>query len=134
MGSQIVREDQWGEVIDRPDADLIEIRWFDTTSGLDRETFNAWLAEFAAAVEESGRSGILTDATSFHMAMEHMDGEWRDSNIIPRYNAAGVRKFAFLMPSGMPAIGAPPAVEGPAEYPTAYFATRAEALAWLATP
>ena len=60
-----------------------------------------------------------------------MDGDWRDANIIPRYNAAGVKKFAFLMPAGMPAIGAPPAPEGPGEFPTAYFGTRAEARAWL---
>jgi hypothetical protein len=36
-----------------------------------------------------------------------MDGPWRDVNIIPRYNAAGVRKFAFHMPDGMPMIGEP---------------------------
>ena len=71
MTSTIMWEDEFGEVIDRPDADLIEIRWFDTTAALD-----------AAA--------------------------------------------------GMPAIGAPPQKEGPADYPTAYFGTRAEALAWLA--
>lgn len=65
------------------------------------------------------------------MPMEQMDGEWRDANIIPRYNAAGVQRFAFLMPDGMPAIGAPPVHEGPAEYPTAYFGTRRDAFAWL---
>jgi hypothetical protein len=36
-----------------------------------------------------------------------MDGPWRDANIIPRYNAAGVKKFAH-MPEGMPMIGEPP--------------------------
>lgn len=132
MTSQIVWEDKWGEVIDRPDADLIEIRWYDTTRDLDTDTFNEWLAGFAGAVEASGRSGVLTDATVFGMSMAHMDGEWRDSNIIPRYNTAGVRKFAFLMPAGMPAIGAAPAPEGPANFPTAYFGTREDALAWLA--
>lgn len=132
MASQIIWEDAWGEVIDRPDADIIEIRWFDTTSALDSPTFNEWLEGFARAVEQAGRAGILTDATAFKMPMELMDGEWRDANIIPRYNAAGVRKFAFLMPAGMPAIGAPPAVEGPADYPTAFFGAREDALAWLA--
>jgi hypothetical protein len=63
--------------------------------------------------------------------MARMDGDWRDANIIPRYNKAGVRRFAFLMPEGMPAIGTPPAVEGPADFPTAYFGSRADALAWF---
>lgn len=132
MASTIVWEDIWGEVIDREQADVIEIRWYDTTREFDRDSFNSWLAGFAGAVEAAGRSRILTDATSFTMAMEHMDGEWRDANIIPRYNAAGVKKFAFLMPQGMPAIGAEPTIEGPADYPTAYFGTRRDALAWLA--
>jgi hypothetical protein len=59
------------------------------------------------------------------------NSEWRDANIVPRYNAAGVKRFAFLFPEGMPAIGAPPAVEPPAAYPTGYFGTREDALFWL---
>ena len=55
----------------------------------------------------------------------------RVSVVIPRYNGAGIQKFAFHMPAGMPAIGAPPAPEGPANFPTAYFGARADALAWL---
>jgi hypothetical protein len=52
--------------------------------------------------------------------------------LIPRYNAAGVRRFAFLFSDGMPAIGAPPAPERPATFPTGYFAHRQQALDWLA--
>ena len=52
--------------------------------------------------------------------------------IIPRYNQAGVEKFAFLMPEGMPAIDAPPAPEEPVSFPTAYFGSRADATARLA--
>ena len=51
---------------------------------------------------------------------------------IPRYKAAGVKRFAFLMPAGMPAARAPQAPEGPASFPTAYFDARPAALAWLA--
>ncbi len=134
MTSKIVWGDRWGEIIDRPDTDVIEIRWFDTTHDLDADTFNRWLDRFAAAVEQTGRTRVLTDATVFGMPMDQIDGEWRDTNIIPRYNAAGVTKFAFLMPKGMPTIGAPPAPEGPADYPTAYFGTRQDALAWLSDP
>jgi len=61
----------------------------------------------------------------------NMNAAWRDSNIVPRYNAAGLKKFAFHMPQGMPMIGKPPAVEGPATYPTGYFGSRHDALDWL---
>lgn len=124
-------EDEWGEVIDRGDAGLIEIRWFDATETMSRDQFNAWLDNFAGLVEQARRPGILVDATAFRMSMENMDGKYRDDNIIPRYNAAGVQRFAFLMPEGMPAIGAPPAAEGPSEYLAAYFGRRARATAWL---
>lgn len=131
MSSTIRYEDRWGDVIHRPDDDLVEIRWFDTTSEMQRDTFKVWLATFAGVVEEIRPSGALTDATSFGMPSDRMDGPWRDANIIPRYNAAGLRRFAFVMPSGMPAVGSPPSHEGPADFPTAYFDRRAAALEWL---
>ena len=130
MGS-IAFTDDWGEVIDRPEHDIIEIRWFDSTATMSGDEFNDWLSRFATEVERTGRSGILVDSLPFAMPMERMDAGWRDANIIPRYNASGVKRFAFLMPTGMPAIGAPPATEGPAEYPTAYFETRRSAMEWL---
>jgi hypothetical protein len=75
---------------------------------------------------------VLIDGTRFMMDPANLNDAWRDANIIPRYNAAGVRRFAFLFPDGMPAIGAPPAAEGPATFPTGYFARRQGALDWLA--
>lgn len=128
---RIVYGDQWGDILDRPDDGCVEIRWFDTTDTMTGADFNAFLATYAGQVEACGQPGSLVDAVQFKMAAAKMDPGWRDANIIPRYNAAGVKKFAFIMPAGMPAIGAAPAPEGPANFPTAYFARRADALAWL---
>lgn len=95
------------------------------------QKFNGWLSTFAGCVEQQKRPGALVDSVQFRMPFDRMDGAWRDENIIPRYNAAGVRRFAFLMPAGMPAIGAEPTKEGPSGYPTAYFGSRADAVVWL---
>lgn len=130
--ASIAFTDAWGEVIDRPEHDTIEIRWFDSTATMSGGEFNDWLSRFATEVERTGRSRVLVDSVPFAMPMDQMDGGWRGANIIPRYNAAGVKRFAFLMPSGMPAIGAPPSAVGPARFPTAYFGTRRAAMAWLA--
>jgi hypothetical protein len=127
-----IYEDRWGEVFDRPSADLIELRWFDTTAEMSADEFQTWLRKFAECVEKSGRSNVLVDSTAFRMSPAKMDGPWRDANIIPRYNAAGVRKFAFHMPEGMPMIGQPPENEAPGRFPTGYFGKRRDALAWLA--
>ena len=127
-----IYEDRWGEVFDRPPADLIELRWFDTTAEMSAGDFQSWLTKFAECVERCRRSRVLVDSTSFRMSPAKMDGPWRDANIIPRYNAAGVRKFAFHMPEGMPMIGQPPENEAPGRFPTGYFGKRQDALAWLA--
>ncbi len=131
MSGTHVFEDRWGACIDRPEDGYLEIRWYDTTKSISGEQFNGWLSRFADAVATSGRTRVLVDATHFQMDMDVMDMGWRDVNIIPKYNAAGVQKFAFQMPAGMPAIGAAPAPEGPADFPTAYFGTRQDALEWL---
>lgn len=130
--TSVVFEDRWGDILDRESEDLVEFRWFDTTADMSGNEFNASLANFAACVETSKRHHILVDSTNFRMDPSRMDGPWRDANIIPRYNAAGVTKFAFQMPAGMPAIGSPPAKEGPGRFLTAYFGRRQEALDWLA--
>ncbi len=126
-----VYEDRWGEVFDRPSTGLIELRWFDTTAGMTAPEFQAWLSKFVECVEQCGRSRVLIDSTTFRMSPANMDGQWRDANIIPRYNAAGVTKFAFHMPEGMPMIGMPPVPEEPGRFPTGYFGRRQDALDWL---
>jgi hypothetical protein len=127
----VVLEDKWGIVIDHARLDLLETRWYDTTAELTRDEFNGWLATFVQHLEQLGRSLVLVDATAFRMSPDQMDVEWRDQEIIPRYEKVGVRRFAFQMPQGMPAIGTPPRPEGPATFPTGYFGTRTDALAWL---
>jgi hypothetical protein len=128
---ELVYGDKWGEVFDRPADDLIELRWFDSTADMSPEQFQDWLTKFAECVEKCGRSRVLIDSTTFRMSPANMDGAWRDVNIIPRYNAAGVARFAFHMPEGMPLIGGPPAPEPPGRFPTGYFGRRSDAVEWL---
>ena len=133
MAPTVVHEDEQGSMIDYPDDDYVEIRWYDASSEFTADTFNRRQEVIAGVVEQSGRSRILIDAVQFGMNAQDMDMGWRDTNTIPRINAAGVKKQALIVPAGFPPIGAPPAPEGPADYPTAYFATRAEARAWLSS-
>jgi hypothetical protein len=61
---------------------------------------------------------------------------WRDKEIIPHYNAGGPTKFAFITGEGVPfptvETGAEPAPDGPATFPTGWFASRDRAYQWLA--
>jgi uncharacterized protein YodC (DUF2158 family) len=127
----VLHEDEWGEILDRPGEGMLEIRWYDSTSDIDGQEFNQFLAAFTDFVLDKRRPKILVDATAFKMDPAKIDLEWRNINVIPKYNEAGVERFAFHVPPAMPAVGAPPAPDGPADFPTAWFATRREAIAWL---
>jgi len=133
MTEHTVYEDQWGSIVDHPAEGILEIRWLESTAGMKKSEFNDWMTQYATQVERTGRKLGLVDAVSFQMDSENMDGKWRDENIIPRYNKAGMRGFAFLLPEGMPMIGETPSPEEPGRFPTGYFGTRDDAVAWLAS-
>ena len=127
---QKVYEDKWGAIICLPGG-CLEISWYQATETMTGTEFNAFLSRFAGLIVDNGCQHALVDATCFKMDPAKMEMGWRDEHIIPQYNAAGLKKFAFVMSPGMPAIGNAPAVEGPADFPTAYLGSRADALGWL---
>lgn len=123
--------DQWGECIDRPEDNCVEIRWYDTTKDMDGDDLNQFLTHFATVIEGSQCTNALIDSMQFNMDLSKIRKGWRDEHVIPRYNAAGIVKLAFIVRSDMPALGTPPAKEGPAAFPTGYFDSRPDALNWF---
>jgi hypothetical protein len=73
----------------------------DWTTGLTGG-FKATLALFAWQAEKLRPSFLLIDATQFRHQFGPGVMQWRDDFIMPRYGAAGVRKFAFHVPTGFP--------------------------------
>src|SRR5262249_12297181 len=124
---------EWGVILDH--SHFIELRWLSSTSVMTDGGFMATLCLFATEAEKARPKGLFIDATKFKHAFGPGVMEWRDAHIIPRCGAAGVRKFAFLMPAGFPNTGKE-VFEGPAIFPTRWFVNRQEALTWLqaATP
>ena len=125
----VVAENEWGRVIHHPRRAVLELRWHEDVTMSD-SGFMATLCLLAHRAEGLSPPAILIDATHFRHRFGDGVMEWRNQTVIPRYGAAGVRKFAFVMPSGFPRIGAE-SVEGPAVFPTAWFASRSDALRWL---
>jgi hypothetical protein len=124
-----IAANEWGVVTQ--ERSCLELRWLPTTTMTDG-AFMATLCLFVWEAEKARPGGLLIDATEFR----HRFGEgvmaWRDAHVIPRYGAAGVRKFAFVMPPGFPNIGKE-SVEGNAVFLTKWLANREEALAWLSS-
>src|SRR5262249_24306857 len=116
MSTELVRN-EWGVVLSHVDPRALQLRWLPSTSTMTDGGFMATLCLFVWESEKARPSGLLIDASEFR----HRFGEgvmaWRDAHIIPRYGAAGVRRFAFQMPAGFPKAGSEE-VEGPAVFPT----------------
>jgi len=130
--SSKVAGNAWAEIIHHEPEGILELRWLpgEMTDG----AFKATLALFAWEAERRRPPFLLIDATQFRHQFGPGVMQWRDDCIIPRYGAAGVRKFAFHMPAGFPGTieaGGKEQFEGPAIFPTAWFSERENALAWF---
>jgi hypothetical protein len=122
----------WGEILHHQAEGILELRWLPST--MTDNAFKATLALFASEAEKLRPSSLLIDATDFRHSFAPGVMEWRNDAIIPRYGAAGVKKFAFLMPAGVPSTmesGGKEVIDGPAIFPTAWFSVRQNALNWL---
>jgi hypothetical protein len=129
-----VARNQWGVVLHHEQWRTLELDWLPSTSEMSDDGFKETLALLAAEGERIKPGCMIIDATEFHHELGDGALEWRDREIIPRYNAAGVRKFAFLWPEGTPGTvesGGTPEREGQANFPTAWFTGRERAYQWL---
>jgi hypothetical protein len=131
---QEMHRDDFGIVSHDDSAGLLELRWLEGSANMTDDDFKESMSRYATHAEELKPNNLLVDVTKFAHSPGTDVGPWRDEEIIPRYNAAGVTKFAFIVPHGSPgtvANGNAPAVEPPGRFPTAYFDDRDAALKWF---
>src|SRR5215472_16141240 len=111
---------------------LVEQRW--STKPMSEQQFRDRISKLAGFLEQAHVPNALVDMSEINHSPSGDFESWRQTNIIPRYNAAGVKKFAFLLPASMTGTvenGTAPAVEGAAAFPTGYFHSRERALQWF---
>lgn len=130
-----VARNEWGVILHHEAWRTLELKWLPTTREMSDDGFKATLELYTVMGERLKPLSMLIDAVEFYHQFGDGVMEWRDANIMPRYNAAGVTKFAFYVPEGFPGTveaGGVPRVEGSANFPTAWFSTRERAYQWLA--
>lgn len=112
---------------------IVLLRWTERTAGMTDEDFKAALERFAAYAEQFGAKGLMVDVARFRHSPSAEVGQWRDTTIIPRYNKAGVKKFAFVTgkEGPVPPPGPPRAGE---VFVTRFFGSEGEARRWLENP
>jgi hypothetical protein len=129
-----VARNEWGVIRNHERWRTLELSWLASTREMGDDGFKETLELFAAEGERGKPAYMIIDSTSFQHELGDGVLEWRDREIIPRYNAAGVKKFAFVWPEGTPGTvesGGTPKPEGSANFPTAWFTGRERAYEWL---
>jgi hypothetical protein len=131
-----VASTEYGVIIHDGEWNSLELRWLPATKDATEAQARDTMALFAAETEKRKPRLLIVDTTEFaHRWADDMMA-WRNQEIIPRYNAGGVTKFAFIAAEGVPfptvESGADPAPDGPADFPTGWFISRDRAYQWLA--
>ena len=122
--------DKFGVIVYDDTREILELRWFAETETMTDDDYMQWLERYAAATEQHHVPFVLIDTRAFKHHPGAHTGPWRDEHIIPRYNRAGVKKFAFLLSPGT-SPKTEPAVEEPAQFPTGYFDSREQIERWF---
>ena|SRR5215471_1721530 len=126
-----IHDDAFFQVLWDENTNVIGIQWKEATSSMTDEDFKSELQLFAGLVESKNAQGILVDVACFRHKIGPAVHEWRIKNISTRYSAAGVRRFAFLLPADAPV---PPMMNqsSPGEsFLTRGFNSAEQAMAWL---
>jgi len=117
--------DYW-QMTHRPADSAVLLRWTTATAAMTDDDFKDALEAFVDLAEGRRALNLLVDVRDFRHPVGEELGVWRGAAIVPRYNRAGIRKFAYVVtgpggPSG-----------GPGEnFETRAFDSEAAALAWF---
>ena len=133
-----VASTQYGVITYYDEWNTLELKWLPATKDATEAAARDTMILFAAQTEKLKPQFLIVDTTEFlHRWADDMM-TWRDKEIIPRYNAGGPAKFAFITGEGVPfptvESGADPAPDGPATFPTGWFTSRDRAYHRLAAP
>jgi hypothetical protein len=129
-----LNRDKYGVIRHDPEDGILELEWLETSADMTDDDFKDSMQRYAQLAREHSTPYLLVDVTKFRHSMGEGVSAWRDEHIIPAYNAAGVKKFAFLFPPDGPGTveeGKTPAQEPPGEFPTGYFRERRSITEWF---
>lgn len=97
------------------------------------DDFKQGLTKTADYVEQHKATGLLVDVEKFQFgaAMGPELTKWRSETIVPRYNKAGLKKFAFVHGKAFPEKGGDGDRNPGDEFFTKHFALEDTAMKWV---
>ncbi len=128
-----IHHSQYAEISYDSESETLRILWSDKTSEMSAEEFKGYLELMAEFAEKHHTPRILVDLNRFKFSPTTEIANWRERHVAPRYNKAGVEKFAYVLPNDAPL---PPTPEKPPEahHATRFFNAEDDATAWLLEP
>ena len=111
-------------------------QWKPETETIKNNDFKEGLSNFAGYAFELKTPNMVVDVRNFKPGAGEptpdVMGTWRAEVVIPRYNAAGVKKFAYLRnpDGGGPPVSEPTKHEGET-FETAVFDSEEKMMNWL---
>ena len=136
MSEEIVTEDRWGQIVFYDEWNSLELKWLPSTADADDAELKTTMEVFAQEAANRHLRALIVDSTEFQHVWGDGVMQWRDAEIIPRYNESGASKLAFIAPTYPgPTVetGAAPEPEPHAKFPTGWFKSGEAAYQWLAS-
>jgi len=125
----MIKDPMYSMIYHKPEH-LVRLKWLAGTAGMMDADFKETLEAFAETAIQHKAHRLLIDVSEFKHRPSPEVGAWRDEVIIPKYNKAGVKKIAWVWPMNTPSNGPTSPKD---KFENHYFATEAEALAWVAS-
>ena len=120
------------------ETNSLVFQWKEDTKSMNNNDFREALSNYAGYGFECARANMLVDVRSFcppeGVPDEESMGAFRTDIVVPRYNKAGIKKFAYLKNPGAPGMPvSPPTQHAGEEFETAVFDSEDSVKEWLKT-
>jgi len=111
---------------------VLRLVWTEKTANMPDEEFKRALSLYADYALKHRTAGLLVVVRNFRHRPGPEIGKWRSEEIVPRYEAAGVTKFAYVIGADAPMPAPKSRMEAKEAFETRHFCTTEEAEKWLA--
>ena len=112
----------------------VKIDCTEKTARMTDDDFKDALSRFASHAEEHSARCLLVAVQRFQHSLSEAISQWRDSAIIPRYNAVGIQKMGYIFgPNAQlpPAHDASANPDQPRTFGTLLFHLEDEEVTWF---
>jgi hypothetical protein len=114
-----------------PERGLLRLVWTEKTAKMTDDEFMRALSLYADCALKYRTPALLVDLRNFRHQPGPEIGKWRSEKIVPQYEAAGVKKFAYVIRNDVPMPAPGPKVDAKETFETRHFRTTEESERWL---